>query len=119
MLPLGAYLLISPENAAALWPWPLTPLTGRAVGAWVFSLGLAAAHSVKENCLSRVSVATRSYIVLAVLELIAVARYIDAVAWDAPQSTIYILVLFSMLVVGMGAEISRRSRTSPVEKEPG
>ena len=33
MMPLGAYLLISPENAMALWPWPLTPLTGRAAGA--------------------------------------------------------------------------------------
>ena len=113
MLPLGAYLLVSPENAAALWPWPLTPLTGRAVGAWVFSLGVAAAHSVRENCLTRVGVATRSYIVLAVLELVAVARYIETIAWGAPESTIYMVALLSMLVVGIGAETSRRSRISP------
>ena len=108
MLPLGAYLLIAPENAAALWPWPLTPLTGRAVGAWVFSMGLAAGHCVRENCLVRVRVATRSYVVLAVLELIAVARYVDTVVWGAPQSTIYMIVLLSMLVVGVAAETARR-----------
>ena len=108
MLPLGAYLLIAPENAAALWPWPLTPLTGRAVGAWVFSMGLAAGHCVRENCLVRVRVATRSYVVLAVLELIAVARYVDTVVWGAPQATIYMIVLLSMLVVGVAAETARR-----------
>lgn len=103
MLPLGAYLLIAPENAAGLWPWPLTPLTGRAVGAWVFSLGTAAGHCVKENCLSRVRVATQSYIVLAALEFIAVARYLDTVNWSAPQATVSMLFLLSMLVVGVGA----------------
>ena len=108
MLPLGAYLLIAPENAAALWPWPLTPLTGRAVGAWVFSLGVAAAHCVRENCLARARVATQSYVVLAVLQLIAVARYVDTVVWGAPQSTIYMIVLLSMLVVGVAAEAARR-----------
>ncbi|MDQ3784662.1 MAG: hypothetical protein M3360_07285 [Actinomycetota bacterium] len=108
MLPLGAYLLVAPENASALWPWPLTPLTGRAVGAWVFGLGLAAAHCVRENCLERVRVATQSYIVLAVLEFIAVARYADTLDWSAPQSAVYMIVLLSMLVVGAAAQVGSR-----------
>ncbi len=112
MLPLGAYLLFAPENAAALWPWPLTPLTGRAVGAWVFSLGLAAGHCVRENCLARVRVATQSYIVLAVLEFIAVARYIDTLDWGAPQSTVYMIVLLSMLVVGVAAQAESRQASA-------
>lgn len=111
MLPLGAYLLLAPESAGALWPWPLTPLTGRAVGAWVIALGLAAAHCVRENCLARVRVATQSYIVLSVLELIAVARYFDTVDWGAPQSTVYMLFLLSMLMVGVGAGLHTRQRT--------
>ncbi len=71
-------------------------------------MGVAAAHCVRENCLARARVATQSYVVLAVLQLIAVGRYVDTVVWGAPQSTIYMIVLLSMLVVGVAAEAARR-----------
>ena len=41
----GAALLVAPGWADAAWPWTLTPLTGRAVGAWLVGLGVAAAHA--------------------------------------------------------------------------
>jgi hypothetical protein len=100
MLALGAYLFFAPEAAASLWPWPLTPLTGRAVGAWVFSIGLAAAHSVRENDLKRMRPAALSYILLGLLELIALARYPDTVLWGEPQAVVYVVFLVSMLVLG-------------------
>ena len=37
----GAALLIAPVSTAGVWPWALTPLTGRATGAWTFALALA------------------------------------------------------------------------------
>ena len=46
---MGAALFVAPERASGWWPWTLTPLTGRAIGAWVFSLGIAAAHSLWER----------------------------------------------------------------------
>ena len=99
-LALGSFLFIAPERAASLWPWPLTPLTGRAVGAWVFSIGLAAAHSKLENDLIRMRPAAFSYLALGVLELLALARYRETVLWGEPQAAAYVAFLASMLVVG-------------------
>jgi hypothetical protein len=45
LLGLGVALLVAPGWADAAWPWPLTPLTGRAIGAWLAGLGTAAAHA--------------------------------------------------------------------------
>ena len=42
---LGAALLVAPGWADAAWPWPLTPLTARAVGAWCLGLGTAAGRT--------------------------------------------------------------------------
>lgn len=36
----GLALFLAPEQAASIWPWPLTPLTGRATGAWLIGGGL-------------------------------------------------------------------------------
>ena len=38
-------LLIAPTAVMALWPWTLTALTGRAIGAWLIGLGIAAGHA--------------------------------------------------------------------------
>ena len=54
MLTLGAGLLIAPGTFDGLWSWPLTPLTGRAIGAFVFSTGLAAALGVREDDWTRI-----------------------------------------------------------------
>jgi hypothetical protein len=100
---LGAYLFVAPENAMSLWPWPLTPLTGRAVGAWVFSLGVAAAHALWENDLRRVRGAVVGYAAVGVLQGIALARFPDTVTWGEPQAIVYVLVLASMVGVGIWA----------------
>jgi hypothetical protein len=99
----GAYLFVAPERAMSLWPWPLTPLTGRAVGAWVFSLGVAAAHARWENDLRRIRVAAVGYTAIGVLQGVALSRYPDMVAWGEPQGVVYVLVLASMIVVGVWA----------------
>jgi hypothetical protein len=75
MLGVGVSLLISPEQAPSLWPWLLTPLTARAVGAWLLGMAVAAAGVVKENNLARARGPIVCYAVLGVLQLIALARY--------------------------------------------
>jgi hypothetical protein len=114
LLALGCYLFIVPERAASLWPWPLTPLTGRAVGAWVFSIGVAAAHSVRENDLIRMRPAALSYLALGALELIAMARYRDTVLWEEPQTVVYVAFLAGMLVVGAAVTIASRNHSGLV-----
>lgn len=38
----GAGLFVAPTVVGTVWPWVLTPLTGRAVGAWLIALGVGA-----------------------------------------------------------------------------
>lgn len=103
MLFVGAALFIAPERTASLWPWPLTPLTSRAVGAWVLSLGLAAAHSLWENDTRRLRPAAVGYIALGVLEAIAALRFVNDVDWTRLQAVVWVAFLASMVVVGIAA----------------
>ena len=116
----GAYLFVAPVRAASLWPWALTPLTGRAVGAWVLSLGVAAAHALWENDLRRVRVAAAGYSAIGVLQGAALARFPDAIAWGEFQTIVYLGVLASMVAVGvcalwLGRRRSHRHPTDSVE----
>jgi hypothetical protein len=100
MLPLGAYLFVAPEQAAALWPWALTPLTGRAVGAWVFSIGITATHALLENDLFRIRVAAFGYVGLGILQLLALVRYLEVPDWGHLEPWLYLAVLISMVATG-------------------
>ena len=112
MLSLGAYLFLAPEQAISLWPWALTPLTGRAVGAWVFSIGVTAAHAAIENDFERVRVASFGYVGLGVLQLLVLVRYLSVPDWAGLGAWLYLAVLLSMVITG--AELLRRS--SPQSK---
>jgi hypothetical protein len=101
MIPLGLALLIAPDATVGLWPWKLTPLTGRAIGAWSLALGIAAAQAYWENNWARVHVATMSYTVFGAFELLALIRYTGNVDWSKPQAWMYVLFLVSVLVVGI------------------
>lgn len=93
----GVVLLADPGAAPTLWPWPLTPLTGRAVGAWLVGLGWAAGHAglVDDGPASGPVGATGVAFVL--LELVALARHGDDLTWG-PQATAYGVVLLALAV---------------------
>lgn len=101
LIGIGAVLLLAPQMSVLFWPWSLTPLTARAIGAWALALGVAAGHAVWENDWARVQVATMSYMVFALFELIALVRYAEAVAWDGFSTWGYVVFLISVLVVGV------------------
>jgi len=100
LLLFGAALFLAPQAAAPLWPWMLTPLTGRAVGAWLLGLGVAAAQMGWENDWLRGRVAMAAYALLGGLELLALARYAGALDWSEPRAWVYLLFLLSVLAVG-------------------
>jgi hypothetical protein len=103
LLGVGAALLVVPATVAEVWPWTLTPLTGRAIGAWLFSLGVAAAHSLLEGDLRRLVPAAWAYLGFAVLQTWALARYPDDMAWGGPMAYAYLVFLASTFVVGAAA----------------
>ncbi|MGZ5339512.1 MAG: hypothetical protein ACXWEE_07930 [Thermoleophilaceae bacterium] len=104
---LGAYLYAAPVDAASLWPWPLTPLTGRAVGAWLLGTGFIAAHVAIENARERVDIASLSYAAFGVLQLVAVARYWDTPEWSALGAVVYLGFLATITGVGLYGWLTR------------
>ncbi|GAB4189245.1 MAG: hypothetical protein OHK0022_01430 [Roseiflexaceae bacterium] len=100
MLLLGVALMLAPLAAAPLWPWQLTALTARAIGAWLIGLGIAAAQAAWEGDLGRARVMLISAVLFSVLQLIALARYPAAFAWTSPQGVLYLVFLVDLLVVG-------------------
>jgi hypothetical protein len=96
----GVALFAVPDQANAFWPWKLTPLLAQVTGAWLISLGVAAVHALYERDARRLRPAAVGYLLLVVLQVVALARYPQLFAWGSAAGIIYIIVLASMLVVG-------------------
>ncbi len=75
------------------WPWPLTDLTARAIGAWLVGLGWAAAHARLIDDVDRVQPLGQTGVVFVVLEAIALLRYGDALDWSGRPAVVFVLVL--------------------------
>ncbi len=100
MLGVGVALFTAPTVLASFWPWKLAILTSQPVGAWLIRLGIFALHSALENDFRRIQAAMVSYLGFAILELLALLRYLANVDWTNPNAWLY-LVFMSSLVVGV------------------
>jgi hypothetical protein len=69
----SAFLFVLPDRAADIWPWTLTPLTARVMGA-IFALGLAGIGAFRERRWTAARVLLQVAGVMLVLILIAGAR---------------------------------------------
>lgn len=99
LLGLGVALLVAPLEAARLWPWPLTELTGRAVGAWLVGLGWAAAHARLIDDLPSIRPLGLTGATFALLQAVALVRYGDALTWSSPTATGYVVGLAAIGLV--------------------
>lgn len=114
-LPLGTALLIVPQATSSLWPWALTPLTARAIGAWLVSLGVAAVHATRENDWRRVSSAALSYAMFGMLQLIALVRYPGEMQWNSLAAWMYMLFVLAILLFGVyGVQQALRNERSRI-----
>lgn len=110
MLVFGALMFVAPEVFGPLWPWALTPLTARAVGTAVLTMGIVAIQAAWENDLGRVRVAMIGYVALCLLSLLALARYPGEMHWGEVGAWIYIIGVLLLLAVGSyGWALARRS----------
>jgi len=103
MVVTGLALFLAPEAANPLWPWSLTTLTARAIGAWLLGLGVIQFHAFRENDLLRVRPLGAGLTVFGVLQLVALARYSDEMAWGTAGALLYLLFLVSLLPAGLYA----------------
>ncbi len=69
----GVALFVAPETAADLWPWELTPLTARAIAAFLIGLAAAGAIAARERELRWIRDAGWTYLALGGLEILAAA----------------------------------------------
>jgi hypothetical protein len=100
MMAVGAAMYAVPSTARTLWPWPLTPLTARAVSAWLIAFGVAAVLTLIERDIRRLAAGAVAYTVFGVLELIALLRFGEVGRWDSPAGIAYLVVLISVVPVG-------------------
>ena len=101
LFPLGVALFLLPTVAAPLWPWPLAPLVARAIGVWLLSIGILAAHAAWENEWQRIRSFSGFYAVLGVLQLVALLRYGGEAPWETLAPWLYVLFLLSILLLGV------------------
>jgi hypothetical protein len=108
--PLGVALLLVPLAAAPLWPWKLTALTARAVGAWLIGLSITGIQALYENDRTRLGPAGVAAIVWGTLELLFIVRFAGTLDWTRPNAWIY--GAFVLSVIGIGAAAYSGSRRS-------
>lgn len=103
MATVGLALFVAPSSAPLVWPWPLTPLTARAIGAWLIGFAAAAYGGLRENDLARSRPAVAAYAALGALQLFTLARFSGDIDWAAPGTWLYVAVLASVTAVGGAA----------------
>ena len=100
MLAFGAYLFAAPGSADDLWPWALTPLTARVIGAFVAGFGASALHAVIANDLRSFEGAALAYAALGMLQLIALALHATDLTGGDGDTWLYVVFLVSVAAAG-------------------
>jgi hypothetical protein len=103
---LGLGLLLFPESVATFWPWTLTPLTARAIGAWLLPIGLAGVWVVFENDLGRSRILSTVYVFYAILVIGALARFREEVDWSHSSAWALAAMVALILVTGIAGRVA-------------
>jgi hypothetical protein len=111
MLAAGLLLLIAPGAADDLWPWALSPLTSRAIGSFLFGIGLTALIAARDDDPLIFRGAALAYTALGLLELLALNLHIPDLG-DRPLSTT-LYAAFWVAVILTGAYGLSAARASP------
>jgi hypothetical protein len=114
----GVALLTAPGQTAPLWPWKLTSIAAQATGAWLIALAVAAAHALIERDARRLLPASAGYLLLGILEFIALARYPHQFRWGSAPGVIYLVFLATILLsgaAGLAGGVRPSSGVSPYE----
>jgi hypothetical protein len=103
----GLGLFISPSGFDGAWPWALTPLTARAIAAFLLGFALASAIAVQGNCLRRFRGAALTYAVLGALELLGAALHSSDFR-DGASLPLFLAFFASVLAVGVAGSVLGR-----------
>ncbi|WP_240684966.1 hypothetical protein [Arthrobacter nitrophenolicus] len=99
----GVALLAVPAAASTWWPWTLSELTARAVGAWLVGLGWSAAQGQFSSDVRTVRPVALTSVAFVILQALALLRHGDALTWTGAPAVGFITVLFAIGVAGAWA----------------
>jgi hypothetical protein len=105
----GVALLAVPAYAGAWWPWTLSELTARAVGAWLVGLGWSAAQGQSSADPRTVRPVALTSVAFVILQALALLRYGGALAWPSSPAIGFVTVLLAIGVAGGWALALSRS----------
>ena len=109
----GGALFLLPEALMPAWGWALTPLTARALGAWLTAYGVGALTVVAENDRARVRGEVAGLLTFGVLQLLALIRFAGSVEWGRPATWLYVLFLLSVIGTNLvGVLLRPRTNTA-------
>lgn len=100
MLLLGGTMLVFPERIIPLWPWMLSPLTARAIGAWGVGIGVLVVQALWENDWWRLNHFAVSYLLYGLLQMINLLRYPTTIDWSRLTAGGYTAFVLSIILVG-------------------
>ncbi|MDQ0664081.1 hypothetical protein QFZ35_002579 [Arthrobacter ulcerisalmonis] len=111
----GVALLAVPAYAATWWPWTLSELTARAIGAWLVGLGWSAAQGQFSADLGTVRPVALTSVAFVILQVLALLRYGDVLRWPSAQAIGFVTVLLAIGVAGAWALALSRSSVARAE----
>jgi hypothetical protein len=98
----GLALLVGGADADGIWPWPLTPIASRAIGAWLISLAAISGLAARDADWRRIEIVPPCYSVIAVLQAIVLVRFSDQVDWGL-SAWAYLAMLATFFAVAVVA----------------
>lgn len=104
----GVVFVMAPEVINPYWPWMLTPLTGRAVGAWLAATGAATAVMWWENDLARVRLSALALWLFGALQLLAMVRFAGTVNWSNLLAWVLVALWLVLIAIGLFVWMSAR-----------
>jgi hypothetical protein len=120
---LGLIMLVAPQVVVPVWPWPLTPLTARALGSWWAGIGVVLGGVALESDIARTRSNFAFLLALGVLQAVALARYSAEFAWGTLSAWLYVAWLVLAVLLGAygllsGAALSRHMPTPNQRHSP-
>jgi hypothetical protein len=107
LLVIGVLFLIAPDAAIDSWPWPLTPLTARVVGAVLAMYGTVWLAVAVHRTWAGARIPLEAHAIGLAFLLLGIVRDEDVVDWGNALAIVIAAVAAAMLVVS--AVLSRRA----------
>ncbi len=98
---LGIALFAVPAPAAHRWPWEVSQLDVRVIGAWSLAFGAATLLSIRERDLRRVRHGMAALVVTGLLGLVGLVRCAGQVHWGSLGTWVIVAVLLNLLGMGL------------------